>query len=200
MKYRDNSKTSISNNTDIIPIPQVYQDKLPYIKDIRLNWVTNQEHCSENSPSKRENFIKNNIRFAEEWIGEVGFLRYYLFHIDSNYIPMKSQLERIDKKKGFSPDNCRIIDKLVQKSIIKKETKKSDKIVNNHTNPKQKVNSHETPVNITNNMFLTTSEENRTEIIKALLMTLGVSFNLVDEQKGIMLLYNKSNVELSKAQ
>lgn len=102
--------------------------ELPYYKEIRASWKANLSHCNENSPSKRDSFIKNNIKFAPEWLGELGFLRYYLFHIDNNYIPGKSILQRMDRSKGFSPENCIIVVKPKNKCSEVSNNKNSKRI------------------------------------------------------------------------
>lgn len=82
---------------------------LPYIKDIRASWIANQSHCDPSSSSKRQHYIKKGIEMSPVWMGEIGFLRYYLWHIDCGYIPGKSKLQRKDQNKGFSPENCLVL-------------------------------------------------------------------------------------------
>ena len=85
--------------------------ELPYYKEIRASWKANLSHCNENSPSKRD-----------------SFLRYYLFHIDNNYIPGKSILQRMDRSKGFSPENCIIVVKPKNKCSEVSNNKNSKRI------------------------------------------------------------------------
>ncbi|UWG98009.1 hypothetical protein LPY66_04165 [Dehalobacter sp. DCM] len=128
MKIKDNNKTSN------IQVPQNVQEGLPYFTEIMANWVANQSHCDEKSPSKRKSFIAKNIKFSEEWTGSVGLLNYYLFHNKNNYVPGKSFLKRINPNLGFSPENCVIVHKnevfnTHKKSKPKRE--KKDSIVDN---------------------------------------------------------------------
>jgi hypothetical protein len=104
-----NEKNTASNKRIISGLPQKYENELPYLVPIRRSWTSNQSHCEKKYNSNRETFTGNKVGFCKEWMGEVGFLRYYLFHIDHGYISGTHMLERADKEKGFSPDNCRVV-------------------------------------------------------------------------------------------
>jgi len=85
------------------------KQKYPYWDEIRASWVANQKHCNPTSPSRRKTFIEKGISFSDKWVGEMGFLRYYLFHVDHGYIPGNSKLLRKDEDKGFNAQNCIIV-------------------------------------------------------------------------------------------
>jgi len=146
--------------------PVANKDKYPFWDEIRASWTTNKTHCDPESPSKRETFINNEINFATEWTGEVGFLRYYLFHVDSGYVPKKSKLQRIDENKGFYPQNCIILHKGSINDLEPVESKST-------------VIEPVSPMNVTNNFIII---DNADTVIKALLSNLNVqSLALVDK-------------------
>lgn len=89
----------------------VYRD-LPYYKSIRASWKANISHCEKGSSSVRDTLVKKNIAFCKEWLGELGFVRYYLFHIENGYVAGQSKLERINQAKGFNPSNCQLSTRL----------------------------------------------------------------------------------------
>lgn len=125
-------------------IPSCHTEGLPYYKDIRMSWKVNQRHCDPNAPEKREHYINRGIKFSDEWLGELGWLRFYLFCIDNGYEKGKSKLIRIDDNKGFFPDNCRIVYKAppkveskpkstkVQQSVIIETDSATPKSIVNH--------------------------------------------------------------------
>lgn len=86
-----------------------YLADLPYIKDIRRSWIANLSHCDPSSPSRREHYIEKGITICPEWTGPIGFLRYYIFHMDNQYVAGRSKLQRKDDNKGFSKENCIIV-------------------------------------------------------------------------------------------
>lgn len=138
----------------------------PYWDKIRAMWIANQSHCDPDSPSKRKNLIEKGITFAPEWTGEIGFLRYYLFHVDNSYTPQKSILQRIDVNKGFSPENCKIVHKGKSKLRI----------------PDEPVKETVSSMNVTNNFIIIDNPNKADTIIKALLSNLNVqSLALVDK-------------------
>lgn len=117
---------------------------LPYIKDIRASWIANKSHCDPSSPSKRH-YIEKGIEVCPEWKGEIGFLRYYLFHIDNGYIAGKSKLRRKDQEKGFSPENCEIVNTTESKKTNLKRKRAIPKTEAIHTI---------LPTEVTNNIYI----------------------------------------------
>ncbi len=114
------SKNKQRNNEDYTLLPQNCIDALPYLRNIRASWIANKSHCNPQSPigSKRDHYVEKGISMCDEWSDEVGFLRYYIWHIDNGYKVGKTKLKRIDDNKGFSPDNC-LIEKTPEKKAIK---------------------------------------------------------------------------------
>ena len=147
--------------------PVANKDKYQYWDEIRARWIANQSHCDPASPSQRESFIEKGIGFCPEWVGEVGYLRYYIFHVDRSYIPGVSKLERIDVNKGFCPQNCKIV------HIAKSN--------NNDLEPVESIKESVTPMNVTNNFIIIDNADKANTVIKAILSNLNVqSLALVD--------------------
>ncbi|WP_027398373.1 hypothetical protein [Anaerovorax odorimutans] len=141
-------------------IPSVHTEGLPYYEDIRASWVANQRHCDPDSPDRRETFIKNGITFCPEWLGELGWLRYYIFHMDSGYIKGKSKLIRSNKNKGFSAENCIVVDKEVKKK--KEVSDKTEKKEN-----KDNIVETSTPSIVNNFIIASNDMKNLQDIIKS---------------------------------
>lgn len=120
---KNNSSNHLKTSEGYKSLPHSIIDSLPYYDNIRASWIANISHCDPNSPSKRNHYIDKGITMSSEWSGAVGFLRYYIWHIDNGYIPRKTKLKRIDNDKGFSPQNC-----IIEKNPEKKPTKQ--KVVN----------------------------------------------------------------------
>lgn len=131
------------------------KQKYPYWDEIRASWVANQKHCDPTSPSRRETFIEKGISFANEWMGEIGFLRYYTFHMDSGYVPKKSKLQRIDENKGFNPQNCIILHKIYNTDDLEL--------------PVEPTVKESAPTNVTNNFIVISDTD-----IKTLLNNLNI--------------------------
>lgn len=100
-----------NKNTNEIPLPKKIQEAHPFMRQIRASWISNTSHCKKDSPCGRKSLTKHDAGMCEEWSGELGFLKYYIWHIDNGYIPGRAKLERKDITKGFNPENCVIVDK-----------------------------------------------------------------------------------------
>lgn len=175
---------------------KVELEELPYYKEIKAVWVTNRSHCNTESGDGHKSYIKKGIKFCDEWDNDMlGFLRFYIWATDHQYVAGKSQLDRIDKNKGFSPDNCRLIDKPRSRKAKEEnkptDVKQPDVII---TQP----NEVGIPVNIFNNILLT-SDELKMNFAKMLLQSVGIQFKQSDEQKGTILIEavaeNKANLK-----
>ncbi|KJS19657.1 MAG: hypothetical protein VR72_17805 [Clostridiaceae bacterium BRH_c20a] len=120
--------------------PMTNKEKYPNWEEIRASWTANKKHCDPNSSSARKNFIEKGIEFDPLWLGEIGYLRYYLFCVDNGYISGQSKLLRIDENKGFSPNNCYIAHNKSKNQEIKpddivptvKESESITNIINNY--------------------------------------------------------------------
>ncbi len=124
LKSEKNKKIPKDNRTQVFSNTELKE--LPYYHEIRKIYKSNIHHC--NDSIKEHSFYKKGLSFCTEWSnGFLGFLHFYIWCIDNGYIGGKSQLDRIDKNKGFSPKNCKIIDKPIKKS---KESKQSIKQTN----------------------------------------------------------------------
>ena len=138
-------------------------ENLPFWKEIRASWFANQSHCDVSSPSKRKPFTEKGIKFYDDWTGDIGFLRYYVFHIDNNYIAGEAKLHRKDKNKGFSPESCIIVAKPKNKKY-KSEIEPKTVLSN--------LSESEPRINVTNNFIITDKKSD--DFIKDLLNNLSV--------------------------
>jgi hypothetical protein len=124
------------------------QEKYPFWKEIRSAWKASKSHCNPSSKSKRQHYIEKGIKFDPQWLGEIGFLRYYLFCIDNGYVPGISKLQRKNENDGFNPQNCFIA------HYPKDDNKNSD--IKQDASIKS-VNEAEPKTNVTNNIFIVDS-------------------------------------------
>ena len=58
-------------------------------------------------------YRQNNITVCEEWLGENGFMNFYVWSMDNGYDDNLT-IDRIDGTKGYSPNNCRWVSYKVQ--------------------------------------------------------------------------------------
>ena len=65
--------------------------------------------CYNERTSGYQNYGGRGLTVCEEWLNVVGFITWF----DSNYIEGFT-LDRIDNDKGYSPENCRFVDKTTQ--------------------------------------------------------------------------------------
>ena len=65
--------------------------------------------CYSQSTYGYQNYGGRGLTVCEEWLNVVGFISWF----DSNYIE-GTTLDRIDNDKGYSPENCRFVDKTTQ--------------------------------------------------------------------------------------
>ncbi|MCM1565130.1 MAG: hypothetical protein FNP40_10835 [Dehalobacter sp. 4CP] len=98
-----------NKNNDNIPLSKKIKESHPYMEKIRASWIANSSHGKKNSPCGRKTLTDYNAGMCNEWSGEMGFLRYYIWHIDYGYIPGKSKIQRKDMTIGFSPENCFVV-------------------------------------------------------------------------------------------
>jgi len=146
-------------------ILQNCEQEYPFWKEIKASWIANQSHCYENSPSKRKSFIEKGIYFSPEWTGKIGFLRYYIFHIDNGYVAGKSKLQRKDPNKGFSPENCIVMNTNISKNI--KNGTKEKKTVKKKPTEKDTV----LPIGVNNNFIIIDSKKIDIEKLLSFLST-----------------------------
>jgi|GEM_PF-3617173 len=153
--------------------------ELKYFREIKLVWTSNRSHCSNNNyKSVRVNYLEKDIAFCDEWNScMLGFLRFYIWMIEHNYIPRKTILRRINPEMGFSPDNCMVIEKPKPKSEGKKA-----KYVTKSTTVEAMVEIKDPlkPANMLNNLTLS---EDKKLAIQLLFGILGIQ--LLDEQVNV---------------
>ena len=184
---RKKSKGTIDNKVKVKKeIPSVHTEGLPYYSDIRMSWKANKKHCEAND---KRGYYEKGITFCEEWKGELGWLRYYLYHIDNGYVKGKSKLERIDQTKGFSPTNCRIADKEVKK---KKSTTSKHKTIGEKQIAETTKESNKNAPSIVNNFIIASNDVNPQEIIE-LVMNRGN--HSIDDKSNIIYLNTENQLE-----
>lgn len=69
--------------------------------------------CNNKNSNDYYKYGERGIYVCEEWSGENGFLNFYNWSMESGYSDELS-IDRIDNKKGYSPDNCRWVSMSVQ--------------------------------------------------------------------------------------
>lgn len=166
-------------------IPSVHSEGLQYYNDIRASWVSNQKHCE---PNDKRGYYKRGIKFCDEWQGALGWMRYYVFHMDNEYVKGESKLVRIDTNKGFSPSNCRI-DKITKKKKEEPTKSKGKKV--QHTIDSS-VDNTISP-NINNQIIiLPVSDTMRTQDIIEVLMSRGKLSTANIDSENNKIIYLKS--------
>ncbi|WP_140398241.1 hypothetical protein [Blautia sp. An249] len=69
--------------------------------------------CNRENNSEYSDYGGRGITVCNEWIGVDGFLNFSNWALSNGYYDGLT-LDRIDNDKGYSPDNCRWVDKFVQ--------------------------------------------------------------------------------------
>ena len=71
-------------------------------------WSKMIERCFDESNPAYKYYGGEGKYVCDEWCGEGGFIRFYQWSMENGYNDELS-IERIDYKKGYSPDNCKWI-------------------------------------------------------------------------------------------
>lgn len=69
--------------------------------------------CNRKDNAMYKNYGGRGITVCEEWLGRDGFMNFANWAISNNYRD-GLQIDRIDNDKGYSPSNCRWVDRFTQ--------------------------------------------------------------------------------------
>ena len=69
-----------------------------------------KKRCYDEKCNSYKNYGKRGIKMCRKWQGKNGFKNFLNWSINNGYSP-ELQIDRIDNDKGYSPDNCRWVDR-----------------------------------------------------------------------------------------
>jgi len=73
-----------------------------------------QRCYNKNSPAYH-NYGGRGITMCQEWLDkDTGHAAFYQWAADNGFIDGSTTLDRIDNSKGYSPENCRLVDRYTQ--------------------------------------------------------------------------------------
>lgn len=76
-------------------------------------WYNMCNRCNRENNYEFSNYGDRGIKICVEWLGENGFVNFAEWAMKNGYEDDLT-LDRIDNNMGYSPDNCRWVDKYVQ--------------------------------------------------------------------------------------
>lgn len=90
----------------------------PEIKPLFAKWVAMRQRCNNPNSNAYSHYGGRGIKVCPEWDNkEDGFLNFYTWAINSGWKADEGlSIDRIDVDKGYSPDNCRWANDLLQSS------------------------------------------------------------------------------------
>lgn len=78
-------------------------------------WCTIRQRCNSPKSTEHEIYHDRGIRMCDEWNDYLVFKKWMLENgYDPNAPRGQCTIDRIDNNKGYSPDNCRIVDMKTQ--------------------------------------------------------------------------------------
>lgn len=69
-----------------------------------------KKRCYNKNDIGYKNYGGRGIKICRKWLGKNGFKNFLIWALENGYSE-NLQIDRIDNNKGYSPDNCRWVDK-----------------------------------------------------------------------------------------